>query len=1211
MTLPCVDSGPALHEAGGRLEYVAGHSSYYAKDFDGAVCHLERAVAEDGTNADAYYLLARAQWRRGDLKSALRAFQNVVALQPSLAPALADLAGLLLEDLGNVSAAEKFARRAIDADPLYAPAHVIMGNVLRARGDDEGASSSYRDALGVNPSLADPYVNLGVLGLESGDIPGALSLFERGLSLDGSHANGLWNRANALLLLGRFREGWPGYEQRFNIRGANASRPDPSRTALRWDGSPFKGRTLLVYAEQGLGDSIQFVRYIPSVAALGGRVIFECQHELLRLLGSSFPGVEVVAPPPSQALISPDFPQFDLAIPLLSLPGIFGTTEETIPLRHPYIAPDPARSAAYSGRFDPGTLNVGIVRSGNPRHPNDANRSCSPDLFRDLGKIPGVRLFGLQKDPRPESGQWPERTIDLAGLLTDFSATAAILDHLDLLVTVDTAIAHLAGAMGKPVWLLLPAVPDWRWQMGREDSPWYPSMRLFRQGAPGDWPGVMNRVEESLLRESEKKRVAPSALAEVRESAADAPSLFERGSAFFKSGDTGGALRSFRDAVSADGTHAESRNALGVVLSSLGDHESAAREVASAIGLDPGNADYRYNLGNIRKAQGREAESADCYRAALAIDPGFLRAHVNLGILLNEQGDTLAALDEYRSALALNPTSHDLLKAVGRLCQTLHDEDGALQAFERALAADPADAETCYMAGMLRQSRGDIDEAIAYYRKAVALKEDMAEAWASLGTALVLKRLPEEGYRALENALRIKPDFPEVLNNMGMVMNERGQPVIAEKCYRMAIRSDPDYSPAHNNLGSLFLGASRFAEAEEEFREAVRITPDYHLAWNNLGNALAGLGQFHQAKQIYRAVIAENPAIPEVHFNLAASLQHEHRFDESIRSYEEALRLRPGYAEARLNRALVLLLRGEFEEGWRDYECRFSVKDPRRVYVPPGPEDLRWNGSDIAGKRILVRPEQGFGDTIQFARYIPILASRGADVLFECPKELIGLFRGFPGIDELIEFRAGPPPGPFDRYVQLLSLPGLLGTHSVESIPWTGPYIHADPVTVESVRGRFTDGLFHVGIVWGGNPLHRNDYNRSCALRELLPLLDVPGVRFFSLQKGKPASQLDQVPAGVRIENLEPLLTDFSMTAVVLSHMDLVIAVDTAVAHLSGAMGRQVWTIIPFRPDWRWLLNRPDSPWYPSMRLFRQSSHGGWTDVVRTVSEELVKLTGN
>jgi tetratricopeptide (TPR) repeat protein len=1156
-------------------------------------------------HADALYLLARTRWKKRDLKGALAAFKSLLSVKPNYASALADLALLLLEELNDPEGAERFSRRAIGADPLCARAFVVLGNARQARGDAESAAAAYNDALAINPCLPDAIVNLGVIAHERGDVGGALGMYDRALGLSPSHPNAHWNRGNALLTLGRLEEGWKEYEYRFRICGPNASYRDPDREKAAWDGSPFAGRTLLVYTEQGFGDTMQFVRFIHLARERGGRVVLECQKDLVPLL-NAFPGVDRIAV--SEEPVRPG--GYDFAAPLLSLPGIFSVGEEDIPWEGPYIHPDPAVVERYRGLCDARVLNVGVVRSGNPSHRNDAARSMDRDFLLPVASIPGVQLYSLQKHAGGgESAPLPAAR-DLGGELDDFSVTAGVIANLDLVLTVDTAVAHLAGAMGKPVWVLLPFVPDWRWRLQREDSPWYPSMRLFRQSAPGDWSGVMDRVGAALGRESERKLAHNTGALLSPCGGESAALLFERGSASYRSGDTEEALRSFREAIAADGAHAESRNALGVVLASLGEAESGASEIAAAIALDPENAEYHYNLGNIRKEQGRSVEAGACYSTALERDPGFLQAHVNLGILFNEQGDPAAALEEYRSALALNPTSPPLLKNVGALCQALHDDDGALLAFDRAIEADPLDAELYRLAGPLRQSRGDIDEAIRCYRKVTELEPESAGAWAHLGTALVLKGSSEEAYRALETALRIKPDFPEVLNNMGMVMREKGRPAIAEKCFRMAIRSCAEYSPAHNNLGSLFLDGSRFAEAEEEFSEAVRLSPDYHLAWNNLGNALAGLGRFHEAKQIYRAVIAENPGIPEVHFNLAAALQFEHRFDESVQSYDEALRINPAYAEARLNRALVLLLRGQFEEGWRDYEFRFKVKDPRRLYVPPGPENLRWDGSPIGEKRILVRPEQGFGDTIQFARYIPLLAEMGASVLFECPKELCGLFREFPGVGKLIEFRGTPPDIPFDRYVQLLSLPGLLGTRTVGSIPWSGPYIHADPAAAESVGGRFRNGVFHVGIVWGGNPIHRNDLNRSCALQEFLPLLDVPGVQFHSIQKGKPVAQLGSLPAGVSVENLDPILADFSSTAAVLTHIDLVIAVDTSVAHLAGAMGRPVWTLLPFRPDWRWLLDRADSPWYPGMRLFRQSSHGDWAGVMRHVREALMKVAG-
>jgi len=1186
---------------------------------------------------DDHHRRARAEWKRGNLKGALVEFQNALALAPGRASALSDLAVLLLDELNNVQSAERFSRRAVAADPRHAPGYVALGNALKARGDDAAAAENYRRALAIEPRLVDPMVNLGVLALEAGDTGGALDWFTRALEVDPGHLNGRWNRGNLLLMLGRYAEGWEDYEFRFSIGGRNASWLPPGRRENVWDGSPFPGKRLLVWCEQGLGDALQFVRYLPLVKSRGGTVVFECREELLPLLGS-FPGADIViasgarrceerssatkqsapevachceerssATKQSQPEIASQKalamtgvpPEFDLSIPLLSLPGIFGTTLETVPCSVPYIVPDPGLVEACRDEFETAAFNVGLIWRGNPAHPNDANRSCSPSDLEPLASVPGVRLYGLQKSA-PGSPGGPGvlecRLRDLAPGLSDFARTAAYLAHIDLLITVDTATAHLAGAMGKPVWLLVPRIPDWRWQLDREDTPWYPSMRLFRQTARGDWRSPVQRMCRELERTAGENR-RPQA------TGAGQSGPYEQGAARFAAGDNDGALRLFRAARDADPADPRARNALGVVLTLRGELVAAAAELACAVALDPRNAEARYNLGNVQKQQGNLAGAAASYREALAEAPDLLSAHVNLGVVLSDMGDHAGALDEYRAALAMDPTSSVLLKQVGELCVRTGDSAAALEAFERALVADPADGALLRRVAGMKQAAGNLDDAVALYRKAVEARPDDADAWAELGTALVLNGDADAALIALDRALRIKPDFPGVLNNMGMVMKEKGRSGIAEKCFTLAIRADPSYATAHNNLGTVLLDSARFREAEVHFREAVRLKEDYLLAWNNLGNALAGQGKFHEAKQIYRLVISQDPAIPEVHFNLASALAYENRFAESLRGYEEAIRLNPKYSEARLNRALILLQSGELEKGWKEYEWRFHVKDPRRLYVPPGLNTPRWDGGDPRGRRLLVRAEQGYGDSFQFARYLPLLAERGATVLFECPKEVIGLFRGFPGVEQLAEF-GGPLPA-CDAYVQLLSLPHLLGTRAVGDIPWNGPYLHADPAIVERLRPAFDGGAFNVGIVWGGNPLHKNDHNRSSRLTEFLPLFDVPGVRVYSLQKGSPAQEVSALPAGRVLKNLESELTDFSATAAALEHLDLLIAVDTSVAHLAGAMGKPVSLLLPYRSDWRWFADREDSPWYPSMRLFRQKSHGDWAGVIAEVCSAL------
>jgi len=1202
-------------------------------------------IAQPGGGAlappDEHHRRARAEWGRGNLKGALIEFQSALALAPTRASALADLAVLLLDELNNVQSAERFSRRAVAADPRHAPGYIVLGNALKARGDDAAAADNYRRALALDPRLADPMVNLGVLALESGDTQGALDWFTRALEAEPGHLNGRWNRGNLLLMLGRYAEGWEDYEFRFRIGGRNASRVREDRRGTVWDGSPFPGKTLAVWCEQGLGDTIQFVRYLPLVKARGGTVVFECQEELVTLL-RNYPGADAViasslgsAPRNDMSLRAPLAKQsptaeYDLNIPLLSLPGIFGTTEDTIPASVPYITAEPGLVDGCREQFAGDGLNVGLIWQGNPSHPNDANRSCSPSDLEPLAAVGGVRLYSLQKftpGMPAGAGVLDGRICDLAPRLGDFAQTAAHLAHIDLLITVDTAAAHLAGAMGKPVWLLVPRIPDWRWQLEREDTPWYPSLRLFRQTTRGDWASVIQNVARSLRAVSQAKqsgreiasapavrqaslRSAPrndSTGSARNDSGANASALYEQGAACFAAGDHDGALRLFREAIAADPAGAPAHNALGVVLTIGGDLAGAAAELTCATALDPRNAEARYNLGNVQKQQGDLAAAAASYREALAEAPDLLPAHVNLGVVLSEMGEHTAALEEYRAALAMNPTSPEMLKQVGELCVRTGDGAGAMEAFERALAADPGDAPLIRRVAGMKIAAGNTGDAVALLRRSVEARPDDADAWGELGTALVRQGDQDGALVALEHALRIKPDFPGVLNNMGMVMKEKGQTDLAEKCFTLAIRSDPSYAVAYNNLGTVLLDRSCFAEAESQFREAVRLQADYLLAWNNLGNALAGQGKFHEAKQIYRLVIDQDPAIPEVHFNLASALAYENRFSESLRGYEEAIRIRPDYYEARLNRALILLQRGDLEEGWKEYEYRFNVRDPLRLHVPPGLDVPRWEGGDPRGMKILVRAEQGYGDSFQFGRYLTLLAAKGAHVIFECPKEISGLFRGFPGVDALAEFGGAPPV--CDAYVQLLSLPRLLGTRGTDEIPWNGPYIHADTAIVDRLAPQMGRDACNVGIVWGGNPLHKNDHNRSCPLAEFLPLFDVPGVRLFSLQKGKPAQALSSLPAGCSAVDLGSQLTDFSVTAAALEHLDLLIAVDTSVAHLAGAMGKPVWLLLPFRSDWRWLADREDSPWYPSMRLFRQKSHGDWGGVMQEVALSLRALS--
>jgi len=342
------------------------------------------------------------------------------------------------------------------------------------------------------------------------------------------------------------------------------------------------------------------------------------------------------------------------------------------------------------------------------------------------------------------------------------------------------------------------------------------------------------------------------------------------------------------------------------------------------------------------------------------------------------------------------------------------------------------------------------------------------------------------------------------------------------------------------------------------------------------------------------------------HCDLGVALMEAGRLAEAVAAFEAAMALAPGFAPARTQHAMTLLLRGDFERGWPEYEWRWRTEGftpPRRELTQP-----MWDGREFAGRTLLLHAEQGYGDTIQFVRYAPMVAQRGGRVLLEAPAKLTRLLRGLPGVAQVIPAGAALPA--FDLRCALMSLPGVFKT-TLSSIPAPVQYLKADEGLAASWANRLgkSAGL-RVGIVWAGRRSHVGDFNRSIKLAALAPLAGVAGVRFFSLQKDDTAGEANHPPEGMNLIDLTADLTDFADTAAVISQMDVIISVDTAVAHLAGALGKPVWVMLPFLPDWRWLLNRDDSPWYPTMRLFRQKMPEQWSEVVASVAAALGDLQG-
>jgi predicted O-linked N-acetylglucosamine transferase (SPINDLY family)/ADP-heptose:LPS heptosyltransferase len=454
--------------------------------------------------------------------------------------------------------------------------------------------------------------------------------------------------------------------------------------------------------------------------------------------------------------------------------------------------------------------------------------------------------------------------------------------------------------------------------------------------------------------------------------------------------------------------------------------------------------------------------------------------------------------------------------------------------------------------------------------------------------------------------LQTQPQQADALHLLGAIAKQRGQAQIAVDLISQSLKINPNNAAAHSNIALAFQALNRFDDALASYDNALAIQPDYAEALFNQGITLQCLDRFDEAIDSYDRALAIQPEHAETAFNKGVALEHFKRFNEAIASYEYAFTIQPDCAKAHWNSGLCRLLLGDFDTGWKEYEWRWKTDESKNILVKFSKP--QWFGEEtLQDKTILLHSEQGLGDTIQFCRYAKLVADLGARVILEVQKPLLRLLTNLEGIDQLV-VRDSPLPD-FDLHCPLLSLPLAFKTR-LDSIPANNPYLFSEPDKVkhwQKILGEKT--LPRVGLVWAGSSTHQNDHNRSLTLQELLPLL-TPHCHYVSLQKDLRDQDAELLAEQPILQHYGEQLNDFTDTAALCELMDIVISVDTSVAHLAAAMGKPTWILLPFIPDWRWLLSRDDSPWYPAVRLFRQTQHGDWQSVIERVSHELHKLIG-
>jgi tetratricopeptide (TPR) repeat protein len=441
---------------------------------------------------------------------------------------------------------------------------------------------------------------------------------------------------------------------------------------------------------------------------------------------------------------------------------------------------------------------------------------------------------------------------------------------------------------------------------------------------------------------------------------------------------------------------------------------------------------------------------------------------------------------------------------------------------------------------------------------------------------------------------------------LGLTLDAQAKPDEAVAAYRRAVEIAPTFFPGICNLGLSQVRSGRMADAVETFRNGIRALPNSPELYHNLSLALREDWRLEESETAARQALELNPNYPNACIDVGAALSTQGRFAQSIPFYEKAVALSPDFADAHINLGLARLALGEWEAGWPEYEWRLksTATSAQRALLNTEGLPPQWRGEEIRGQRILLYGEQGFGDFLQFLRYVPLVADRGAEVFIQCAAPLASVARSLKGNFKLFAPAEAVPA--YQWRSSLLSLPGIFKT-TLKTVPWDGPYLFAPNDAREIWKKRIgpEKGKLRVGLAWAGRPDHRNNRWRSIALSALDPLADLPAVEFHSLQIGDPTRELPNSNS-LRITDWSKELTDFCQTAGLISQLDLVLTVDTAVAHLAGAMGKRLWLLLPKVGDWRWLLDGAKTPWYPTARLFRQTTQGDWRPVIERVREELV-----
>jgi len=1314
-----------------------------------------------GADNDVVKGLARCYLELGNLEAASEQYTLLLTQEPDSWQTYYNL-GLIKQKQKLFSQAEMLYLSALEFNTQSCEIFNNLGEVQQDQGKLEAAEQNYQKGLNLQPDSVELLNNLGTLFHECGLYEKAITCYDTAISIQPDYPDAHLNLSLTYLLQGQYQLGWDEYEWRWMISGVQQYKLD----IPRWEGHNLEGKIILVYSEQGFGDTLQFLRYIPLLKKRGAGILLHTR-EPLRGISEWCEGLDEIC-------IASDVRTHvdaDYMCPLMSLPKYFNTDLDSVPADVPYLKPVDADTTKLKLTIPGDKLKVGIVWGGQPKfkHDNYRNPACPLSCFEPLAAIENISLVSLQKgDARDQlkNISFQEKIYDLDEQINDFVDTANFIRELDLIVTIDTSVAHLAGAMGKTVWLLLPIAPDWRWMLDRDDSPWYPGMRIFRQQQPGCWNDVMQNVCTAI-----KSRL--SGCVDVNYPR-ELDQLLGQGAELIAQGKNPRAEIIYRRCLDLIPGHFDALNNLAIALKNQGRLDEAVLYLNQAIDDKPMVAAGYNNLGNIRKLQHNLPDAKHCYEKALSINPDDYEVMNNLGNTLQGLNNAQDAIVYFKRAIAINPDFAQAHFNYAIACLLTGNYQEGWQEYEwgfttgQRLIPDTnikkwtgQDLKGKHLLVIAEQGVGDT---IQFLRFMPALKKQGAAITLQCARSLIrlfnnysfvdqaidnidhdtvdadyyipmmslpcilqinLENLPDSipylmteisslrkwkkrlekipGYKTAivwagnpghendANRSCCLQDFSDILQMddihfyslqkgaalqqidelpIGIIedlndgLDDYADTAAAISCMDLVITVDTSVAHLAGALGKqVFLllpfspdwrwlleredspwypgmklfrqgkpgdwpGVLRQVKCEIEkklfhssdndlmrlaqhaiekglFSDAIVLyqnvlaIEDNEIACNNLGKIYLLRNDLDMARTYFMQAITINPDYVAGYNGLAAIFLQEGRINASMRNLDKVIQLQDDHILAHYNKGLLYLLQGDYDRGWSEYEYRLAI--PGRSVNTDLP---RWNGEPSPDMTIRVIAEQGIGDTLQFVRFLPDVRARCQYLILECQQGLKKLLGNLKGVDEIVE---SPAEGTFaDACIPLMSLAGLFNI-TPHNMPVHVPYLHAGADDIEVWKQRFSviKG-YKVGIVWSGNSRHENDHNRSCELSCFNQLASIRNVQLISLQVGSETNEIIS-KCNFNVHDFTEYLSDWSQTAAAIANLDLVISVDTSVAHLAGAMGQPVWVLLPYTPDWRWMLESSSSPWYPGMRLYRQSQAGNWDTVFNIIYSVLSK----